>query len=204
MIEISARAQAHFARLLVQQGIDDAGILLSVSEAGTPAADCRLAFCEPQELAGDEWAVDCAEFTLYVAAEAVSWLEGASIDFEPSPTGGVLNIRAPKIKGEAPGAEAGLVERVRYVLEAEIAPQLAAHGGRVSLSQIDADGVLWLRFGGGCHGCGMVDVTLREGIEKTLRERVPEITAVRDATDHETGEQPYYRATVKEQQSALN
>jgi Fe/S biogenesis protein NfuA len=49
-----------------------------------------------------------------------------------------------------------------------------------------------LQFGGGCHGCGMVDVTLKQGVEKTLRERVPEITAVRDATDHAGGEKPYY------------
>ena len=59
-------------------------------------------------------------------------------------------------------ADASIVERVRYVLDHEIAPQLAAHGGRVTLEEIDADGVVVLRFGGGCHGCGMVDVTLRD------------------------------------------
>ncbi len=85
-----------------------------------------------------------------------------------------------------------MIERVRYVLDAEINPRLASHGGRVTLLEVDAEGVVLLKFGGGCHGCGMVDVTLKQGVEKTLRERVPEVTAVRDATDHTGGKQPYY------------
>jgi Fe/S biogenesis protein NfuA len=63
----------------------------------------------------------------------------------------------------------------------------------VSVQEVTADGVVVLRFGGGCHGCGMADVTLKQGIEKTLRSRLPEITAVRDATDHTSGHNPYYR-----------
>ncbi|PWK89776.1 NfuA family Fe-S biogenesis protein [Fulvimonas soli] len=193
MIEISERAQAHFRRLLAQQGGDGLGIRLRVTAAGTPAANCELEFCEPGELDGSEWTIECPGFEFHVEGASVPWIEGASIDFEPSPTGGLLNIRAPKIKGEVPGAEAGLIERVRYVLEAEINPRLASHGGRVSLLEVDAEGAVVLQFGGGCHGCGMVDVTLRHGVEKTLRERVPEITAVRDGTDHAGGAKPYYR-----------
>lgn len=192
MIDISERAQQHFLRLLSQQGIDGLGIRLRVTSAGTPAASCELEFCEQADLAGGEWTIECAGFDFHVDGDSAGWLDNASIDFEPNATGGQLNIRAPKIKGDVPGAEAGLIERVRYVLEAEINPKLASHGGRVSLLEIDADGAVLLQFGGGCHGCGMVDVTLKQGVEKTLRERVPEITAVRDATDHAVGEKPYY------------
>ncbi len=106
-------------------------------------------------------------------------------------TGGQLTIRAPKIKGDAPKQDASVTERVQYLLDSEINPMLAAHKGQVSLEEITAEGVVLLRFGGGCHGCGMVDVTLKQGIEKTMMERIPEITAVRDATDHATGEAPY-------------
>jgi Fe/S biogenesis protein NfuA len=192
MIDISERAQQHFVRLLAQQGSDGLGIRLGVVEAGTPAASCELEFCEPGELTGTEWTLELNGFNLYVDGASVRWLDGASIDFEPNLTGGLLNIRAPKIKGELPGMDAGLVERVRYVLDAEINPQVAAHGGRISLLEVSAQGVVVLQFGGGCHGCGMVDVTLKEGVEKTLRQRVPEITEVRDATDHSGGENPYY------------
>lgn len=201
MIDISERAQQHFLRLLTQQGGDGLGIRLRVVDAGTPAANCELEFCDQDELTGQEWTIECVGFNFYVEGESTSWLGDASVDFEPNPTGGQLNIRAPGIKGKQPGADAGVVERVQYVLEAEINPRLASHGGRVTLREIDAEGVVMLQFGGGCHGCGMVDVTLKQGVEKTLLERVPEITAVRDATDHASGAKPYYES--KQGQSAL-
>jgi Fe/S biogenesis protein NfuA len=62
------------------------------------------------------------------------------------------------------------------------------------VQEVTGDGVVVLRFGGGCHGCGMADVTLKQGIEKTLLTRVPGVTAVRDATDHASGEAPYIRS----------
>lgn len=201
MIDISERAQQHFQRLLAQQGIDKLSIRLRVTAPGTPAADCELEFCEPDELTGREWTVECTGFDFHIDGDSASWIDGATIDYEPNKTGGQLNIRAPKIKGELPGAEAGLVERVRYVLEAEVNPRIAAHGGRITLLEVSAEGVVVLQFGGGCHGCGMVDVTLKQGVEKTLRERVPEITEVRDATDHAGCSNPYY--SKKEGQSAL-
>ncbi|WP_036140620.1 NfuA family Fe-S biogenesis protein [Luteibacter sp. 9135] len=192
MIDISERAQAHFQRLLAQQGGDGLGIRLRVVEAGTPAAQCELEFCDATELTGDEWTVECTGFNLYVDSESMRWLDPANIDYETHATGSQLNIRAPRIKGDAPGEGAGIVERVTFVLESEVAPQIASHGGRISLVEVTAEGVVVLRFGGGCHGCGMVDVTLKNGVEKTLRERVPEITEVRDVTDHETGDTPYF------------
>lgn len=194
MIEISTNAQNHFRRLIESQGGDAIGIRLRAVDGGTPAADARLEFCEPGDLAGDEWAIECEGFTLYVEAASVRWFDSAEVDYLPSATGGQLNIRAPRIKGDLPGEDASLVERVRYLLEAEINPGLASHGGRVSLEQITAEGVVVLRFGGGCHGCGMADVTLKQGIEKTLMAKVPGVTAVRDVTDHASGENPYYAA----------
>ena len=191
MIQISEPAQSHFRRLLQQQGADMVGIRLTALRAGTPAADARLEFCEQADLDGAEWALDCDGFTLYVDAASVPYLDGAQIDFAPSATGGQLSIRAPRIKGEVPGDDASLVERVRWIIEHEINPQLASHRGSVALQEVTAQGVVVLRFGGGCHGCGMADVTLKQGIEKTLMARVPGVTAVRDATDHGTGAAPY-------------
>jgi Fe/S biogenesis protein NfuA len=86
-----------------------------------------------------------------------------------------------------------LDEKIAWVLEAEINPGLASHGGMVSLEQITEATEVVLRFGGGCQGCGMVSVTLQEGIEKTLKEYFPEITAIIDATVHDEGENPYYK-----------
>jgi Fe/S biogenesis protein NfuA len=191
MINISESAQSHFRHLIQTQGADMVGIRLTALNPGTPAADARLEFCEAVDLDGSEWSLDCDGFTLFVQAQSVSYFDGAEIDYLNNATGGQLSIRAPKIKGDVPAEDASIVERVRFVLDSEINPQIASHGGRVALEEVTADGEVVLRFGGGCHGCGNVDVTLKHGIEKTLRARVPEITAIRDATDHSTGERPY-------------
>ncbi|MDX1550011.1 MAG: NfuA family Fe-S biogenesis protein [Lysobacter spongiicola] len=191
MIQITESAQTHFRKLIERESLPGLGVKLSAVHAGTPRADVRLEFTEPADLQGDEWAVDCTGFTLWLEAASVSYLDGAEIDYETRDTGGQLQIRAPKIKGAAPGESASLVERVHYIVENEINPQLAAHRGSVAVEEVTAEGVVMLRFGGGCHGCGMADVTLKQGIEKTLLEKVPGVTAVRDATDHDTGAAPY-------------
>ena len=193
MIRIGPEAQAYFRKLVEQQGEGTLGVRLAVANAGTPKADCKLEFCEASDLAGDEWVVECEGFRVYLDAPSAPFLDDAEIDLVREGAGSQLQIRAPSIKGRTPGADASLIERVRYVLESEVNPALASHGGRVALESIDAEGGLWLRFGGGCHGCGMVDATLRGGIEKTLRARFPEITSVNDATDHASGANPYVR-----------
>ena len=193
MLSVTESAQSHFRKLLDQQGIEGLGVRIKAIHAGTPKADCQLEFCESGDLAGNEREVACDGFVIYVDDASVSFLDGAELDYQTSPTGGQLSIRAPKIKGDAPGADAPLADRIKYLLEIEINPQIAAHGGRVTLVNVDADGVVLLRFGGGCHGCGMVDVTLKQGIERTLRTKLPEITVVRDVTDHAGGQTPYYR-----------
>ncbi len=65
------------------------------------------------------------------------------------------------------------------------------HKGHVTLTEITGEGIVVLNFGGGCHGCSMVDITLKQGVEKTLLEKVPGVTGVRDSTDHATGDAPY-------------
>ncbi|HJR72230.1 MAG TPA: NfuA family Fe-S biogenesis protein [Luteimonas sp.] len=191
MIQISESAQSHFRRLIEREGLPGLGVRLAAIHPGTPGADVRLEFTEPQDLRGDEWAIDCEGFTLWLEADSVQYLDGAEIDYATLATGGQLQIRAPKIKGQAPADSASLVERVRWTVENEINPQLAQHRGHVSVQEVTGDGVVVLRFGGGCHGCGMADVTLKQGIEKTLMSKVPGVTAVRDATDHDTGQAPY-------------
>ncbi|GAA4800887.1 NfuA family Fe-S biogenesis protein [Lysobacter hankyongensis] len=191
MIQISESAQSHFRRLIEREALPGLGVRLSALHPGTPRADVRLEFAEPGDLQGDEWAVDCEGFTLWLDAGSVRYLDGAEIDYTQQATGGQLQIRAPKIKGETPGESASLVERVHWVVEHEVNPQLAQHKGHVSVREVTADGVVVLSFGGGCHGCGMADVTLKQGIEKTLLEKVPGVTAVRDATDHASGSAPY-------------
>lgn len=193
MIELSDSARQYFSKLLAQQGVAGLGIRLIAVKPGTPDGDCRLEFCEPADVQDDDWSVECEDFSVYIDAASAPYLEGVNINYEAQRTGGQLTIRAPKLKGSVPGAESGLIERVRYVLDTEINPGVASHGGRVSLVEVSSEGEVVLRFGGGCHGCGQVDVTLKHGVEKTLRARIPEVTGVRDVTDHASGSSPYYK-----------
>lgn len=137
-------------------------------------------------------------FTLVIDPESADRLRGSRIDYRESlvETGFRFdNPNAPRSPvlpaGERSDLQGPLPERVQMLLDSEINPALAAHGGGVRLVDV-RDRRVYLAFGGGCHGCGMVDVTLRQGIERRIREAVPEVLEVLDTTDHSTGQNPYY------------
>ena len=118
----------------------------------------------------------------------------AEIDYVKEGLDYQLTLKAPNAKVREVGDDAPLPDRVNYVLQSEVNPQLAAHGGMVNLVDITQEGVAILQFGGGCQGCGMVNITLKEGVEKNLLDKFPvELTGVQDVTEHAAGENPYYR-----------
>jgi len=103
---------------------------------------------------------------------------------------------APKPVAADPSADDALFDKVSMIFDSKINPMVAGHGGRVELIDVQ-DHVVLLRMQGGCQGCGMASVTLRQGIETTLREIAPEIAAVVDVTDHATGDNPYFASAKK-------
>lgn len=200
LLHVTEAAETHFKHLLEREDTPGMNLRISVYNPGTQSAEIDVTFCPAgHEKKGEDGAaphpdltIFFKDFTLFVDKDSEQALQDAVIDFEENATGGQLSIQAPFLKGRTPDIGSSLEERVQYVLEAEVNPSLGAHGGRVSLVSIEEGGIVVLRFGGGCHGCGMVNVTLKHGIEKTLKEKFPEITEVRDVTDHATGENPYY------------
>ena len=131
-------------------------------------------------------------FTAYIDAFSETFLDDAVVDYATDRMGGQLTIKAPNAKVPMVNADSPVNERINYYLQTEINPGLAGHGGEVSLIDVVDDGIAVLKFGGGCQGCGQADVTLKEGIEKTLLERIPELKGVRDVTDHSIKENAYY------------
>ena len=129
-----------------------------------------------------------------IPAKDVELLEGAILDY--SSTGGLV-IRNPN-KPSVPMIE-GLVNddalsaEIEAIVATEINPALAAHGGFVTFAGHDEAGTAYLTMGGGCHGCSMSKVTMLEGVQTTLVEKVEGIQRVRDMTDHQSGENPFYR-----------
>ncbi|HEV8400690.1 MAG TPA: NifU family protein [Gemmatimonadales bacterium] len=98
----------------------------------------------------------------------------------------------------APGVvdDDALYERVARLFDDQVNPMVARHGGRVELIDVQ-DAVVMLRMGGGCQGCGMADVTLRQGIEGMLAQHIPEVRGIVDITDHTSGANPYFQASKK-------
>ncbi len=190
-VRITEAAQGYLAELLGKQDSPGMGIRIFVTQPGTPYAESCLAYCRPGEEKPDDEALALKDFTVWVDATSQPFLEEAEVDYAADRMGGQLTIRAPNAKVPMISEDSPLPERVNYYLQTEINPGLADHGGQVSLVEIVEDGIAVLRFGGGCQGCSMVDATLKEGVEKTLLARVPELKGVRDMTDHSQRDNAY-------------
>lgn len=191
-IKITASAETHFSHLIEKEDMPGMGLRIFIDQPGAPNADVSISFCPPGEHRAGDVALSFKSFTLYIERVSIPYLEGAEIDYKSDNLGGQLAITAPNLRKAKPAAEADLADRVNYLLDTEVNPNLASHGGMVTLVEITPNNEVILRFGGGCHGCGMADVTLKQGIEKSLMSQIPEITAVIDVTDHTQGENPYY------------
>ena len=155
-----------------------------------------------EEAPADAQVTDLGRIALVIPAGSVELLRGATLDRQGDlATGGlVIHNRTPPSPAVGVPATADLsgdvAQRLIQVLEGQINPAIAAHGGSAELVAVDDD-TAYLRLGGGCVGCGMVSVTLRQGIELALREAVPVITRVIDVTDHASGTNPYYEPAKK-------
>lgn len=191
MIRITEAAQEHFAKLLANQ---EAGtqIRVFVINPGTPTAECGVSYCPTDAVEANDTKLDFEKLSAYVDDVSAPYLEDAEIDFVTDQLGSQLTLKAPNAKMRKVDDDAPLIERVEYVLQSQINPQLAGHGGKVTLMEITEEGIAILQFGGGCNGCSMVDYTLKEGIEKELLQKFPELKGVRDLTEHERGEHSYY------------
>jgi Fe/S biogenesis protein NfuA len=196
-ITVTETAQNHFRELLKKEAVEGMNLRAFAANPGTAHAEVAITFCPSGEAEAQDIVLSFGDFILYLEANSKAPLENATIDFIEDALGGQLSIKAPFLKGRTPAGEATLSERIQHVIDSEINPNLASHGGKVALIEIlptkdEAEVIVVLQMGGGCQGCGMAQSTLKNGIEKTLKEKFPEILEIRDATDHTTGENPYY------------
>lgn len=189
MITVTEAAKKKFLEVICAEGREDQGLRIIVSNGGTAQPEFALNFVTEEQVNENDTVVDVGEFRVYFDAAQARFLEDASIDFIDALTESGFKVEAPNAglaKPEGPVAEA-----IVRVLDEKINPAVAAHGGNISLVAVQ-DETAYLRFGGGCQGCGMVNVTLKQGVEKTLFADVPQITKVMDITDHAAGTNPYY------------
>ncbi|QLB13768.1 Fe/S biogenesis protein NfuA [Bisgaardia hudsonensis] len=191
-IMISESAQAHFRKLLDQQE-EGTNIRIFVVHPGTPSAECGVSYCPPNAVEVTDTEIKYSNFSAFVDEISLPFLEDAEIDYVTEELGTQLTLKAPNAKMRKVADDAPLIERVEYVIQTQINPQLAGHGGHITLIEITEDGNAILQFGGGCNGCSMVDVTLKDGIEKQLIGLFPnELKGAKDITEHQRGEHSYY------------
>ncbi len=193
MIEISQSAQAYLRDLLNKQDDEGVAIRVFVAQPGTPQAETCIAYCRPGEEQDGDIAVEYDEFRAWFEGRSEKYLVDAVVDYSEDRMGGQLTIKAPNARVPNVDADSPLEDRINYVLYNEINPGLAAHGGMVTLVEVLDDSIAVLQFGGGCQGCAAVDITLKHGVETALLEQVPDLTAIKDATDHSDTEHAYYR-----------
>ncbi|MBZ9568463.1 MULTISPECIES: Fe-S biogenesis protein NfuA [Modicisalibacter] len=192
-IQITDSAQDYLAELLAKQNVEGIAVRIFITQPGTPYAETCLAYCRPGEEEPSDEKMTLDKITVFVDTHSVPFLEEAVVDFNADRMGGQLTIKAPNAKMPKVNADSPLEDRINYILYSEINPGLAAHGGEIRLIQLTDENYAVLQFGGGCQGCAAVDLTLKEGVEKTLLERIPELSGIRDVTDHTDNTNAYYR-----------
>jgi Fe/S biogenesis protein NfuA len=153
--------------------------------------DYRMAFISGGQEDDVDQVIPFEGFDVYVDPESQAYVNEAVVDHVEGLTGSGFKIERPRSLPE--GVDGDLVSRVQAVLEERINPSVAGHGGRVSLIDVK-EKTVFLQLEGGCQGCGMADVTLKQGIEVMIKESCPEIEEIYDVTDHANGKNPYYQA----------
>ena len=192
-LTITESAEKYLDELLESQEKDTVGIKIFVSEPGTPRAETCIAYAKEDESHEDYLLIEELSFSLLLEKSSLDFIKDAVVDYSPDKFGGTLTIKAPNAKLPQLNENASIEEKINYVLYSEINPSLASHGGEVSLVEVLDKETAVLQFGGGCQGCGMVDLTLKDGVEKTLLEQVDGLKGVMDVTDHSYRENAYYK-----------
>jgi len=191
MLTVSEAASAKFKEIAEREDRKGHGLRVVVHDGGTFQPGFALNFVSPSQVHDDDVVVDGGGFKVYVDPQSAKFLEGASIDFLETPTQSGFKIDAPN--AGLPKPSGPLAEKIEKVLEEKVNPGVAGHGGHVVLAALE-EKTAFLRFGGGCQGCGMIKTTLKDGVEKILLREVPELERVADVTDHAAGANPYYRS----------
>ena len=187
MLSISPKAREMLDQF-AEQADESSEVLLRVEIVGRGPNGFQydLQFVSSDDRKDDDVELELEEMRVLVAARSVQYLEGATIDYKETLMGGGFSFDNP-----TPLWVDELSKAVAEIIASEVNPVVASHGGHVDLIGVDS-GKAIIAFGGGCQGCGMVDVTLKQGVEVMIKDSVPGISEVVDATDHAAGTNPFY------------
>ena len=186
-IELTDQAREKFIEFLAGEEQPGQAIRLAVEGRGPQGFNYQLDMVDEAEEAPSHIVLDYDGFRLLVEPSSAEHLDGATIDFVQRGFESGFHFENPNALWKDPVANA-----VQQVLDHQINPSVAGHGGFVTLLDVKGS-TAYIALGGGCQGCGMADVTLKQGIEVAIKDAVPDIDTVLDTTDHAAGENPYFQ-----------
>jgi Fe/S biogenesis protein NfuA len=190
-IDISRKAQDHIKKILNASSEKIQGVSIIIETKTERKANYSIQFIELSDTPAENISIDFENIPVLVSKEVIPYLEGTEVDLNDK---GELEAFNPNMSiTEISGS---VEEQIQHVLDEEVNPMVASHGGVVSLLEVK-DHNAYLEFGGGCQGCGMIDVTLKQGVEVMIKAQIPEIEAIYDVTDHAGGTNPYYQPSAK-------
>jgi Fe/S biogenesis protein NfuA len=187
MITVTEIAKEKVLELMASKGRDDLALRIAIRGRGPGGFMYQLQFVPDSSMQDGDYVHEDAELKVFVDPLTLPDLEGATLDFVDE-----IVERGFKIENPNPLWRDPLANSVQEVLDSQINPAVAGHGGFVSLLDV-RDNVAYIAFGGGCQGCGLADVTLKQGVDVMIREAIPSIRQVVDTTDHAAGTNPYYQ-----------
>ena len=189
ILTITEVAIEQIRRVLGQEELTDQAVRVGIADKTPTSYQYQLEFCDVSERSDDDTVIEHGGIVFYLDAESLPDLRGTSLDYVDTGLSAGFKFDNPN---KPPLLQDALAARVFQVLQEEINPGVASHGGHVALLDVK-DGTAYVRLGGGCQGCGQADVTVKQGIETAIRQAVPEIHTVLDVTDHAAGENPYFQ-----------
>lgn len=190
MLTFTDKARAMVLEYMDQSGDELRALRLAVSGGSPLAPSFELTLVEDSDRGDGDVTVDGGGFTVFVDPSSAERLGEAQVDFVERVNESGFEI-VPLRPPEPAGPTGPVAERVQAVLDGQVNPAIASHGGRIDLVEVRGTEI-YMRMSGGCQGCAMSKMTLRQGVEKQIKQLVPEVTAIHDVTDHDSGETPFY------------
>jgi Fe/S biogenesis protein NfuA len=186
MIKITDLAKSKVLELMEAEEEKGLALRVTIRGRGPGGFQTELNFAGQTERSPDDIVEDAGGFEIITDPKSAESLDGATVDFVEGAYQSGFKVENPNPLWKDPLAKA-----VQEVIDTKINPSVASHGGFIALLDVK-DNKAYIQLGGGCQGCGMADVTLKQGIEVMIKEAVPQISEILDTTDHAGGTNPYY------------
>lgn len=191
-ISVSAKAQEYFRGIIDKQKMEGLAIRLTATNVGTPGVECGILYCPKEYITPNDEHFKMEGFEIVIDQDVILYLDESVIDLTSENGEDVLTFHAPNLKKQDLPEDATMLERLRRFFDNTVNPALAGHGGSAEIVDVTDDGIVKVKFSGGCNGCSMVGSTLRDGITVQLNQAFPGmIKDVVDVTNHEVHEDTY-------------